>query len=178
MTSDTNPQLTYIRGAIQKFPKCIREKETHTESPNRHCPLGSVHNDPNVSAMTGSCPGSPFVSAYSVPSAIRPGSPLRCQIFAVSTLFSSWGRGRSHRGLSQVSKGVGDDRPVFWKPKNAAQPKRCAQVRCLDGAPSCLCAIGLAASASCPRYYYVCTCMYRAFYCKSKSTNKCTRLCQ
>jgi hypothetical protein len=31
--------------------------------------LGSVHNDPNVSAMIGSSPGSRFVSASSVPSA-------------------------------------------------------------------------------------------------------------
>jgi hypothetical protein len=75
-----------------KVPEMYREKKSrNTQSPNRHrplqsSPLGSVHNEPNVSATIGSCPGSPFMSACSVPSAIRPGSPLRCQIFALSTL--------------------------------------------------------------------------------------------
>jgi hypothetical protein len=37
---------------------------------------------------------------------------------------------------------------MFLEAKNAAQPKRYAWVHCRDGAPSCSCAICLAASAS------------------------------
>jgi hypothetical protein len=54
-----------------KVPEMYQKKKsTHTQSPNRHRPLqsssfGSVHNDLNVSATIGSCPGSPFVSASS-----------------------------------------------------------------------------------------------------------------
>jgi hypothetical protein len=75
---------------LSKSPRNLSEKSRHTQSPNSHRPLqssslGSVHNDPNVSATIGSCPGSPFVSACSAPYAIRPGSPLRCQILAPST---------------------------------------------------------------------------------------------
>lgn len=86
-----------------EFLKCIRKK-THTLEALitilalQSSPLGSVHNDPNISAMIGSCPGSPFVSAPSASSAVWSGSPLQCQIFAPSTQFSSWGGGRSHRG--------------------------------------------------------------------------------
>jgi hypothetical protein len=92
-----------------KVSEMYQKKSRHTQSPNRHrplqsSPLGSVHNDPNDSATTGSYPGSSFMSASSVPSAIRPGSPLRCQIFALSTWFLSWERGRSHKGLNEASR--------------------------------------------------------------------------
>jgi hypothetical protein len=48
------------------------KKSRHTQSPNRHRPLGSIHNNPNVFATIRSCPQSPFVSASSTPSVIRP----------------------------------------------------------------------------------------------------------
>jgi hypothetical protein len=100
----------HMRRCYPKVPEMYQKKSRHTKSPNHHHPLqsspfGSVHNDPNISAMIGSCHGSPFVSARS---AIQPGSPVQCEIFAPATWFSSYGRGRRHRGLNQASKGVGD----------------------------------------------------------------------
>jgi len=102
-----------------------KKKIRDTRSPNRHLslqsPFRSVHNDLNISATTGSCPESPFVSAPSAPSAIRTESPLRCYTFIPSIWFLSCGR-RSHRVLNQASKGVREDPDVFGSKKTAAQP--------------------------------------------------------
>ena len=71
-----------IRGAIQSS-RNVSEKQVDTLK----VLIATIPSKvvPNVSATTGSCPGSPFVSASSVPSAIRLGFPLWCQIFALST---------------------------------------------------------------------------------------------
>jgi len=101
-----------------------KKKSRDTWSPNRllslQSPFRSAHNDLNIPATTGSCPESPFVSAPSAPSAIRPKSPLRCHSLAPSTWFLSWGR-RSHWVLNQASKGVREDPDVFGGKKTAAQ---------------------------------------------------------
>lgn len=62
-----------------KAPEAYHKKKSRdTRSPNRHhshqSPFRSLHNDLNISATPGSCPESPFVSAPSAPSAIRPES--------------------------------------------------------------------------------------------------------
>jgi hypothetical protein len=48
-----------------EFLKCIRRKTDTLKAlitilPLQSSPFGSVHNDPNIYAMTGRCPGSPF----------------------------------------------------------------------------------------------------------------------
>jgi hypothetical protein len=63
--------------------------------------------------MIGSCPESLFVPASSAPTAIRPGYPLLCQIFAPLTWFLSLGRERSHKGLNLAIEGVGDDSHIY-----------------------------------------------------------------
>lgn len=90
------------------------QRITLPQNPYHQCPLhnspfGQVQNDPNISTMIRSCHRSLFVSASSALPVIRLGSHPRCQIFSLSTSFSSQKRERSHRRLKQVSKEDGGD---------------------------------------------------------------------
>ena len=69
-------------------------------------PLGMHTAIPTFLTQSEGCRRSPFLSTSSAPSAILTVSAPRCQNFATSTWFSSWGR-RSQRRPNQSNKGVG-----------------------------------------------------------------------
>ena len=61
-------------------------------------PLLHEYSGPNVSAMPGSIPGSPFLELCQVPAAFPLESLQWCQIFDPSSEASAWGRGKVTRG--------------------------------------------------------------------------------
>jgi hypothetical protein len=97
--------LDWYMKCYLKDPK-VCKKNTHTHSPNCHCPLQrnpleGVHNDPNFWPQLEAVLEVHVCHHLSAYSLIKPES-LQCHIFTPSTWLSLWRRGSSYRGLNQT----------------------------------------------------------------------------
>jgi len=115
---------------LHGVPEMYQKKKKKTDTlkalitipPLQSSPFGSVHNDPNISAMIGRCPGSPFVSVFST------FCNSTVSILCPFNLTSFWGGGRSHSGLIQVTQGGGNNCQVFKDRTVAHQSCVCRRI--------------------------------------------------